>query len=44
MGEKFKSLSVVMLLLTREKNNQKEILFQRRKNTGYCDGFFDFSA
>lgn len=44
MGERFKSLSAVMLLLTREKDNQEEILFQKRKNTGYCDGFFDFSA
>ena len=44
MGERFKSLSAVMLLLTREKDNQEEILFQKRKNTGYCDGFFDLSA
>ena len=44
MGEKFKTLSAVMLLLTREKDNQEEILFQKRKNTGYCDGFFDLSA
>ena len=44
MSERFKSFSAVMLLLTREKENNEEILFQKRKNTGYCDGFFDLSA
>ena len=44
MSERFKSLSAVMLLLTREKDNNEEILFQKRKNTGYCDGFYDLSA
>lgn len=44
MSERFKSLSAVMLLLTRERNNHEEILFQKRKNTGYYDGFFDLSA
>ena len=44
MSERFKSLSAVILLLVREKNNQEEILFQKRKNTGYCDGFYDLSA
>ena len=44
MSERFKSFSAVMLLLTREKENNEEILFQKRKNTGYCDGFYDLSA
>lgn len=44
MGERFKSLSAVMLFLIRKNNNQEEILFQKRKNTGYCDGFYDLSA
>ena len=44
MSERFKSLSAVMLLLTRIKDNHEEILFQKRKNTGYCDGFYDLSA
>lgn len=44
MKERFKSLSAVMLLLTRKNNNKEEILFQKRKNTGYCDGFYDLSA
>ena len=44
MSERFKSLSAVMLLLTRKIDNNEEILFQKRKNTGYCDGFYDLSA
>ncbi len=44
MSERFKSFSAVMLLLTRENGNNEEILFQKRKNTGYCDGFYDLSA
>lgn len=44
MGERFKSLSAVMLLLTRKKDEHEEILFQKRKNTGYFDGFYDLSA
>lgn len=44
MSERFKSFSAVMLLLTRKNGNNEEILFQKRKNTGYCDGFYDLSA
>ena len=44
MSERFKSLSAVMLLLTRKTDNNEEILFQKRKNTGYCDGYYDLSA
>ena len=44
MSERFKSFSAVMLLLTRKNENNEEILFQKRKNTGYCDGFYDLSA
>lgn len=44
MGERFKSLSAVMLLLTRKVDNQEQILFQKRKNTGFCDGFYDLSS
>lgn len=44
MSERFKSLSAVMLLLTRKVNNDEEILFQKRVNTGYCDGFYDMAA
>ena len=44
MKERFKSLSAVILFLTRTKDNNEEILFQKRINTGYCDGFYDLSA
>jgi len=44
MKERFKNPSAVMLLLTRIQNSNEEILFQKRKNTGYCDGFYDLSA
>lgn len=44
MSERFKSLSAVMLLLTRKIDNKEQILFQKRKNTGFCDGFYDLSA
>lgn len=45
MSERFKNSSAVMLMLMRKNNNGKEeILLQKRQNTGYMDGFWDFSA
>ncbi len=44
MSERFKNPSAVMLFLTRVTDGKEEILFQKRKNTGYCDGFYDLSA
>ena len=44
MSERFKTLSAVMLMLTRNTEKGEEILFQKRKNTGYFDGYYDFSA
>lgn len=44
MSERFKCCSAVMLILTRKQDDKEEILFQKRKDTGYCDGFFDLSA
>lgn len=45
MEERFKSFSAVALMLTRvNENSKEEILLQKRKNTGYCDGYYDFSA
>ena len=41
MSERFKCCSAVMLLLARKNNNEEEILLQKRKNTGYCDGYYD---
>lgn len=43
-SERFRTFSAVMLMLVREGENGEEMLFQKRKNTGYCDGFYDFSA
>lgn len=44
MEERFKAPSAVMLMLIRETNGEEEILLQKRKNTGYMDGYYDFSA
>lgn len=44
MKERFKTLTAVMLMLLRETATGQEILLQKRKNTGFCDGFYDFSA
>ena len=42
--ERFKVCSAVGVMLMREKNGKEEILLQKRQNTGFCDGFYDFSA
>ena len=45
MKERCKTLSAVMLLLSRiNDKGQEEILLQKRKNTGWKDGYWDFSA
>ena len=44
MSDRFMNPSAVMLFLTRIHDGNEEILFQKRKNTGYCDGFYDLSA
>ena len=45
MGEKYRTLSAVMLMLSRtDENGEEEILLQKRMNTGYMDGYWDFSA
>ena len=44
MSDRFMNPSAVMLLLTRIHDGNEEIIFQKRKNTGYCDGFYDLSA
>ena len=41
MKERFKTPSAVFLLLMRNNNGIEEILMQKRKNTGYCDGYYD---
>ena len=44
MKERFKTNSAVILMLMRDGKNGEEVLLQKRKNTGYCDGYYDFSA
>ena len=44
MKEHYRTLSAVMLMLMRENNGVKEILLQKRKNTGYMDGYYDCAA
>ena len=44
MKERYRTLSAVMLMLTRQNNGIEEILLQKRKNTGYMDGYWDCSA
>ena len=42
--EKYRTWTSVMLMLIRENNGKEEILLQKRKNTGYMDGYWDCSA
>ncbi len=44
MKERYRTLSAVILMLIRQNNGIEEILLQKRKNTGYMDGYWDFSA
>lgn len=44
MKERFLTKSAVILMLTRYKENEEEILLQKRMNTGYMDGYYDLSA
>jgi 8-oxo-dGTP pyrophosphatase MutT (NUDIX family) len=41
---KFLTKSAVMLFLFRDKNGRREILLQKRLNTGYMDGMWDCSV
>lgn len=44
MKERFLTKSAVILMLIRNTDSGEEILLQKRKNTGYMDGFYDLSA
>ena len=44
MKQRFKTISAVILMLIKEGENGEEILLQKRKNTGYSDGYYDFGA
>lgn len=41
---RFRTIAAVLILLTRETENKTEYLLQKRKNTGFADGMWDFSA
>ncbi len=42
--ERFTAPAGVVLMLTRETDGKKQILLQRRQNTGFADGLFDLSC
>ena len=42
--EIYKTPSAIILILSRELNGKKQILLQRRQNTGFADGLWDFSC
>lgn len=44
MKERHKSYVVIFLVLTRIKENKKEILLQKRQNTGYMDEKYDMAC
>lgn len=44
MLERFMARSAVMLFVFRSKGDEKEILLQKRCNTGYADGMWDCAA
>lgn len=41
--EKFKTPSAIVVLLTRIADGKTQILMQKRKNTGFADGMWDWS-
>lgn len=42
--EVYKSPAAIILLLMRRNNGKEQVLLQRRKNTGFADGKWDFSC
>ena len=40
----YKTPSAIVLILVRERDGKKQILLQRRQNTGFADGLWDFSC
>lgn len=43
-GGRFKTIAAVLVLLERTVNGKTEYLLQKRQNTGFADGMWDFSA
>ena len=44
MKDRYESKVIVFLILTRVNNGKKQILLQKRKNTGYMDGKYDMAC
>lgn len=44
MKERLKANIVIYLVLLRENNGTKEVLLQKRQNTGWMDDFYDLGA
>ena len=44
MSEPYLTPSAVILMLMRERGGKKQVLLQRRQNTGFADGLWDFSC
>lgn len=44
MAERFRVRTAVMLFLFRNAGSRREILLQKRQNTGYADGMWDCAA
>lgn len=43
-AERYRTLSTVGMIVTRENDGQEEILLQKRKDTGWMDGFWELAA
>lgn len=44
MSEPYLTPSAIILILMRERGGRQQILLQRRQNTGFADGLWDFSC
>lgn len=44
MKDRHKTICAVFLYLTRNMNGEEEVLLQKRINTGYMDGMYDFCS
>lgn len=44
MSEPYLTPSAIILILLRERGGKKQVLLQRRQNTGFADGLWDFSC
>ena len=42
--QRYKTPSAVILILSRNNNGKEQVLLQKRKNTGYMDGYYDLGV